>query len=74
VRETLGAALLKSGRAAAAEAVFRDDLSRNPRNPRSLLGLAKSLEAQNRDEGGNASTAADNALHDADVPVTLADL
>jgi tetratricopeptide (TPR) repeat protein len=74
VRETLGAALLKSGRGAAAESVFRDDLNRNPRNPRSLLGLAKSLEAQNRDEGGNASTAADNALRDADVKVTLADL
>ena len=54
--------------------VFRDDLNRNPRNPRSLLGLAKSLEAQNRDEDGNASTGADNALRDADVAVTLADL
>ncbi len=46
VRESLGAALLLSGQAAQAEAVFRTDLEQYPRNPRSLFGLLKSLEAR----------------------------
>jgi tetratricopeptide (TPR) repeat protein len=50
VRETLGAALLTAGRAADAEKVFRADLDRHPRSGRSLFGLWKSLEAQNRDD------------------------
>lgn len=48
VRESLGAALLLSGNAIEAEKVFRDDLARNPRNPRSLFGLREALKAQNR--------------------------
>jgi hypothetical protein len=46
MRESLGAALLRSGQPAEAEKVFREDLARNPRNPRSLFGLWKSLEAE----------------------------
>lgn len=46
VRESLGAALLQNGQAGEAEAVFRADLEQYPRNPRSLFGLLKSLEAQ----------------------------
>jgi len=49
VRENLGGALLMSGDAAGAEKVFRDDLDRNPRNPRSLFGLQQSLLEQKRD-------------------------
>ena len=49
VRESLGAALLTAGRVTEAEQVFRDDLARNPRNPRSLFGLMNSLKAQARD-------------------------
>ena len=49
VRESLGAALLMNGAAADAERVFRDDLDRNPRNPRSLFGLQQALKAQKRD-------------------------
>jgi len=49
VRESLGAALLMNGDAAGAEKVFRADLDRNPRNPRSLWGLQQALKAQNRD-------------------------
>ncbi len=49
VRESLGAALLQSGDAGAAEKVFRDDLDRNPRNPRSLWGLHQALLQQHRD-------------------------
>lgn len=49
VRENLGGALLMSGDAAGAEKVFREDLDRNPRNPRSLFGLKQSLLQQKRD-------------------------
>ncbi|HEY1262211.1 MAG TPA: hypothetical protein VGF06_01740 [Terriglobales bacterium] len=49
VRESLGAALLMSGDNAEAEKVFRDDLARNPRNPRSLFGLEQALKAQDKD-------------------------
>ncbi len=49
VRESLGAALLMNGAAADAEKVFREDLDRHPRNPRSLFGLQQALKAQQRD-------------------------
>src|SRR5712692_10591453 len=48
-RESLGAALLLNDNAVEAEKVFREDLQRNPRNPRSLFGLRESLKAQKRD-------------------------
>jgi tetratricopeptide (TPR) repeat protein len=48
IRESLGSALLRVNRAAEAEQVFRDDLERTPRNPRSLFGLSKALEAQRK--------------------------
>jgi hypothetical protein len=51
VRESLGGALLRGGRPADAARVFRDDLARNPGNPRSLFGLAKSLAARGDAEG-----------------------
>jgi tetratricopeptide (TPR) repeat protein len=49
VREALGGALLMNGDAAGAERVFREDLDRNPRNPRSLWGLRQALLQQKRD-------------------------
>jgi len=49
VRESLGGALLAAGRPADAEQVFREDLKRNPRNPRSLFGLMHSLQAQQKE-------------------------
>ncbi len=48
VRETLGAVLLKAGRAAEAEKVFRTDLEKNPASGRTLFGLTMSLDAQGR--------------------------
>lgn len=48
VRENLGAVLLLTGDAPGAEKVFRADLERNPRNPRSLYGLHQALLKQNR--------------------------
>ena len=49
VRESLGGMLLQAGDFRDAEQVFRDDLERNPRNPRSLFGLAEALTRQQRD-------------------------
>ena len=49
VRESLGAILLMNGDADGAEKVFREDLDRNPRNPRSLFGLREALTRQKRD-------------------------
>ena len=48
VRESLGAVLLMNGDAPGAEQVFRDDLAKFPRNPRSLFGLQQALEKQGR--------------------------
>ena len=48
VRESLGGVLLLSGDAKGAEQVFREDLAKNLRNPRSLFGLHQALKAQDR--------------------------
>lgn len=48
-RERLGVALLAAGKAGEAEAAFRAELQKHARNPRALLGLWKSLDAQHRD-------------------------
>ncbi|MGH9787432.1 MAG: hypothetical protein ACRD4U_01860, partial [Candidatus Acidiferrales bacterium] len=50
VRQSLGAVLLKAGRAAEAEQVYWEDLRRNPENGWSLFGLMQALRAQKRDE------------------------
>jgi hypothetical protein len=47
-RPALGAALLKTGNAAAAEEVFREDLNRWPRNGWGLFGLEQSLRRQGK--------------------------
>ncbi len=49
VRQSLGRALLEVGRAREAEAAYRKDLDKFPRNGWSLFGLARSLEAQGRE-------------------------
>jgi hypothetical protein len=49
-REVLGGELLRQRKFVEAEQVFRDDLKRNPHNPRSLFGLAESLKAQGKDD------------------------
>jgi tetratricopeptide (TPR) repeat protein len=56
-RESLGGALLRLGLDSAngeAEAVFREDLKRNPGNPRSLFGLAQSLRKQGKAQEAGA--------------------
>jgi tetratricopeptide (TPR) repeat protein len=72
VRETLGAVLLKAGRATDAEKVFRHDLELNPRSGRALFGLAKSLEAQGRHaEAAAVQREADAAWARATSPLTV---
>jgi tetratricopeptide (TPR) repeat protein len=50
VRQTLGAVLLEQGKAGDAEAVYREELRRNPENGWSLFGLHKALVAQDKAE------------------------
>ncbi|HEX6992772.1 MAG TPA: tetratricopeptide repeat protein [Gammaproteobacteria bacterium] len=72
VRQSLAAALLDGGRAAEAEAVFRETLTRYPRDGRLLFGLEQSLIAQDRmDEAGLVHAQFEAAWADATVPLTL---
>ena len=48
IRESLGAALLRAGNIPEAEAVFRECLRRNPRDPRALFGLTESLKLEKK--------------------------
>jgi len=70
-RERLGAVLLKAGRHADAERVFRADLARNVGNPRSLYGLYRALEGQKKAAAAEAKATFEKAWAGADV--TLAD-
>jgi tetratricopeptide (TPR) repeat protein len=75
VRESLGAALLLNGHADRAEAVFRADLEQYPRNPRSLFGLLRSLEAQKKSAGvEELRRELEAAWKNADLTLELADL
>ena len=75
VRESLGAALLLNGQADRAEAVFRADLEQYPRNPRSLFGLLKSLEAQKKSSNVEEVRGEfEAAWKNADVPIEIGDL
>jgi hypothetical protein len=74
IRESLGAALLAADRAADAERVFRDDLERNPRNPRSLFGLHAALVKQGKEaDAAWVKREFDQAWKNADVKLTLED-
>ena len=75
VRESHGGALLRSGRPAEAEKVFRADLDRNPRNARSLFGLWKCLEAQKRTaDAALVKRQFETAWKDATVTLDVKDL
>ncbi len=70
IRESLGAALLASGDAKAAEAVFREELANAPRNPRALHGLMTSLEKQGRtDDAALVRMEFDRAARKAQMPL-----
>ena len=74
IRETLGARLALAGRYMEATTVFRDDLERNPNNPRSLFGLSKTLAAEKDPHAKELATRFDSAWRYADGPLTLDDL
>jgi tetratricopeptide (TPR) repeat protein len=74
IRESLGAALLRLGNGAEAESVFREDLKRNPNNPRSLFGIWKSLDAQKKTaEAQKARQVFEAAWKNADTQLRLED-
>ena len=75
LREPLGAALLAAGKPAEAEGIFREDLKRNKRNPRSLFGLAESLKAQGKmSEATAARKQFEQGWKNADAKLDLAAL
>ena len=75
VRESLGGALLLSGDAAGAEAVFRDGIRRSPNNGRMLFGLLESLKAQRKTEAARwAQGELDSAWKHADIQLRVKDL
>jgi len=70
-RQSLGMSLLKAGRYADAEAVYRKDLESYPRNGWSMFGLIQSLEAQEKmDEAETVRQAFDQVWSQADVELT----
>ena len=74
-RESLGAALLRSGHAAEAEREFRADLERNRRNGRSLFGLMSALASQSRtDDAVFVRQEFETAWRHADTQLRLEDL
>ena len=75
LRESLGACLLRAGRAADAEAIFREGIRRSPRNGRMLFGLMESLRAQGRNEDAAlVKREFDAAWAKSDVKLSAADL
>ena len=75
IRESYGALLLQTGRAAEAEKVFREELSIHPRNGRSLFGLMESLKAQNNEQAVVwVKQQFEEAWKHADTPLRLKDL
>ena len=67
--------LLRIGRFADAEKVFRDDLLRNRGNGRSLFGLMKALEAQDKSqEAKSVERDFRKAWKYSDTVLTIADL
>ena len=75
VRETLGGALFRAGKYAEAERVFRTDLVKNPQNPRSLFGLAKTLDREGQTaEAATVEHAFETAWAQADAALDMKDL
>ena len=71
MRQSLGAVFLQAGRAAEAEAIYREDLRRNPENGWSLFGLAQSLRVQGKTwEAAAAEARFRKAWPRADVTLT----
>ncbi|MGH3799055.1 MAG: tetratricopeptide repeat protein [Pseudonocardiaceae bacterium] len=71
VRHSLGAVLLAAGQAPKAEAVYREDLRRNPENGWALYGLMQALDAQGKKaESAEVKKRFDKAWAHADIALT----
>ena len=69
VRQNLAAVLMAAGRPDEAEAVYWEDLRKNPENGWSLFGLARALEAQGKhDDAAPIRARFTKAWQDADAP------
>ena len=72
IRESLGGSLLRAGRAAEAEAIFREGLLKSPRNGRLLFGLRESLKTQGKvDSASLVDVEFNTAWQSADVVLNL---
>lgn len=75
VRESLGGALLRAKKPQEAEAVFREDLKRNPKNGRSLFGLSIALKTDGKnEEAARTGREFEDAWRWADTKLSLEDL
>ena len=71
VRHALGATLIRAGKAAEAEAVYREDLKRNAENGWSLFGLERALRMQKKtDEAKVIAARFTKAWESADVKLS----
>ena len=70
LRHSLGANLMKAGRFAEAEEIYRADLKRLPDNGWSLYGLSESLRAQHKPEAAAAKTRFEKAWSRADLKIS----
>ena len=70
LRHTIGANLMKAGRFAEAEEVYREDLKRLPENGWALYGLAVSLRAQKKQDAATAKARFDKVWAKADLKIT----
>jgi tetratricopeptide (TPR) repeat protein len=71
VRQSLGAVLLQAGRADEAEAVYWEDLKKNPETGWSLFGLMQALKAQGKqDDAALVEQRFKKAWKDADITLT----
>jgi tetratricopeptide (TPR) repeat protein len=71
IRHSLGAVLLKAGKPAEAEELYRQDLKRFPANGWALFGLAQALRAQGKEaEAAEADARFQTAWAGADVTLT----
>jgi tetratricopeptide (TPR) repeat protein len=71
VRHSLGTALISAGKLDEAEAVYREELRRNPENGWSLFGLQQALLAQQRaEEAAGVAARFERAWAHADVTLT----
>jgi tetratricopeptide (TPR) repeat protein len=74
-RESLGGVLLRSGDAAGAVQVFRDELERHPNSPRALFGLARALDVSGKtSEARTTEEAFEKAARAADVKLSIQEL